>query len=154
MIGCQPQFNVVATAVNGTAVLACLQELVADISLIDMAMLYSIGAVRAIAEAVPRLKSSLSQCPRRTLTSWPARRRVSPICFRDGSLGDLIETQASVGRGTTTCSARIAGSLFSRVGGRNGEAMSTDESDSSEVRSVGSGGRRRECLRDGPGLLT
>jgi two-component system nitrate/nitrite response regulator NarL len=116
MVSCQPDFEVVATAVSGAAALACVQELVPDISLIDMAMLDSVGAVRAIAEAVPQVKIVALAVPETESHILAcAEAGVAGYVPRDGSLRDLIETLASVGRGETICSARIAASLLRRV---------------------------------------
>jgi two-component system, NarL family, nitrate/nitrite response regulator NarL len=116
MISCQPQFEVVATPASGAAALACVCELVPDISLIDMAMLDSVGAVRAIAEAVPRVKIVALAVPETESHILAcAEAGVAGYVPRDGSLSDLMATLASVGRGETICSARIAASLLRRV---------------------------------------
>jgi two-component system nitrate/nitrite response regulator NarL len=116
MISCQPQFQVVGTAASGAAALTSVRELVPDIGLVDMAMLDSVGAVRAMANAVPRAKIVALAVPETESHILAcAEAGVAGYVPRDGSLRDLIETLASVGRGETICSARIAASLLRRV---------------------------------------
>jgi two-component system nitrate/nitrite response regulator NarL len=108
--------EVVGTAADGSAGVACVATTQPDIALLDMAMLDSISTVRTLAAQAPQVRVVALGVPEtdgHVLACVEAG--VAGYVPRDGSLEDLADILMGVDRGEVLCSPRIIGSLFRRV---------------------------------------
>jgi two-component system nitrate/nitrite response regulator NarL len=109
-------FEVVFAGADERAAIDYITERIPDVALVDMAMLDSIHAVRAItnqasgvkviALAVPETEGHVLACAEAGIVGYVPR---------DASLENLIITVRSVARGETLCSPTIAAGLMRRV---------------------------------------
>jgi two-component system, NarL family, nitrate/nitrite response regulator NarL len=108
--------EVVATAADGSAGVACVASAQPDIALLDMAMLDSISTVRTLVAQAPQVRVVALGVPEtdgHVLACIEAG--VAGYVPRDGSLETLVDILMGVDRGEVLCSPRIIGSLFRRV---------------------------------------
>jgi two-component system nitrate/nitrite response regulator NarL len=112
----EQRFCIVGSAAHQDETLTRLAESQADIVLLDMAMADSIGTVRAILAAAPHLMVvALGVAETEDEIVSCAEAGIAGYVSREGSSNDLLATIASVARGETRCSPRIAATLMRRV---------------------------------------
>ena len=115
-LGGDERFDVAAVAAGLEGALAALEEVRADMILVDARMPASANAVRVLAAAEPEVKViALGVHEVRPEVMALAEAGASGYVALDGSMEDLAAVLESVSRGETLCSPVIAATLFERV---------------------------------------
>jgi two-component system, NarL family, nitrate/nitrite response regulator NarL len=131
MLAREQRFCIVGAAGAREGILAGLRHARAEIVLLDMAMIGSLGVVRAIIQGTPGVKVvALAVAEAEDEIVLCAEAGIVGYVPREGSVEDLIATIESVARGEARCSPQIAAALLRRVAAL-----------SAERRAEGSGGK-------------
>lgn len=115
-LGRSDAITVIASVGDADEARVTINDLEADVVLIDIEMTASLQLVRAIHAATPSPKIvafAVSEADDALVRYIEAG--IDGYVTRDGSLNDVVATVESVGRGETIVSPRVAASLFERL---------------------------------------